>query len=245
MSSGGRSASYDRVSERRRAVALARHFREAEGHSTAQIAHGLERSPATIKAYFYDPTGEKARAVKALCRAAPRVRRLHAATQRRTRSRLRQCLASRAIGGHWTHERVLDAMRDWIGRYGRPPTSYDWSSTHARRRGGEALARLDEGEWPAASVVTRLFGTWSAARAVAAEWGREMTSEPASASSSLGRESIPLPKPPESAAICEDLRGGEPEPEPVTVQSSGTGAGIPGLCSESCSHGSCRGGGDL
>ena len=55
----------DRVVERRRAVALARHYREAEGLSTAQIAERLGRSPATIKAYFYDPTGEKARAVKA------------------------------------------------------------------------------------------------------------------------------------------------------------------------------------
>jgi len=46
----------DRVAERRRAVALARHFREAEGLSIAQIAGRLGRSPATIKAYFYDPT---------------------------------------------------------------------------------------------------------------------------------------------------------------------------------------------
>jgi Homeodomain-like domain len=43
---------YDRVVERRRAVALARHFREAEGLSIAEIAARLGRSPATIKAYF-------------------------------------------------------------------------------------------------------------------------------------------------------------------------------------------------
>ena len=59
------SETYDRVRERRRAVALARHFREAEGLSNLQIAERLGRSPATIKAYFYDPTGAKARAVKA------------------------------------------------------------------------------------------------------------------------------------------------------------------------------------
>ena len=57
-------AGSDRVAERRPAVALARHFREAEGVSIAQIADRLGRSPATVKAYFYDPTGEKARAVK-------------------------------------------------------------------------------------------------------------------------------------------------------------------------------------
>jgi transcriptional regulator with XRE-family HTH domain len=47
-------SAYDRVVERRRAVALARHFREAERLSIAQIADRLGRSPATIKAYFYD-----------------------------------------------------------------------------------------------------------------------------------------------------------------------------------------------
>jgi hypothetical protein len=55
----------DRVMERRRAVSLARHYREAEGLSIVQISDRLGRSPATIRAYFYDPTGEKARAVKA------------------------------------------------------------------------------------------------------------------------------------------------------------------------------------
>jgi AraC-like DNA-binding protein len=64
MGSDGHPA-YDRLLECRRAIALARHFREAEGLSVAQIADRLGRSPATIKAYFYDPTGEKARAVKA------------------------------------------------------------------------------------------------------------------------------------------------------------------------------------
>jgi DNA-binding NarL/FixJ family response regulator len=48
--------SLDRVTERRRAVALARHYREAEGLSIAQIAERLGRSPATVKAYFYDPS---------------------------------------------------------------------------------------------------------------------------------------------------------------------------------------------
>ena len=65
MASKAVTSSTDRVAERRRAVALARHFREAEGLSIGQIAERLGRSPATVKAYFYEPTGEKARAVKA------------------------------------------------------------------------------------------------------------------------------------------------------------------------------------
>jgi hypothetical protein len=59
-----------------------------------------------------------------------------------------------AIARRWTPERVLEAMLVWELRYGRPPSSYDWSRTHARRRGGEALRRLNHGCWPSASVVT-------------------------------------------------------------------------------------------
>jgi hypothetical protein len=122
--------------------------------------------PATIKAYFYDPTGEKARAVKAryvgVCRGCG------AYTQPRNGKgdAYVYCKACHpgAVERRWTPERVLDAMREWRARYGRLPSSYDWSHTHARRRGGEALDRVTVGTWPSASVVTSLFGTWAAAR---------------------------------------------------------------------------------
>ena len=65
MTGKASTAETGRVLERRRAVALARHYRQFEGLSIRQIADRLGRSPATIKAYFYDPTGEKAKAVKA------------------------------------------------------------------------------------------------------------------------------------------------------------------------------------
>ena len=73
-----------------------------------------------------------------------------------------------AIERRWTCERVLDAMRAWQGRYGQLPSSYDWSRTHARRRGAEMVERLSDGDWPSPSVVTRVFGSWAAARAEAA-----------------------------------------------------------------------------
>src|SRR3979409_1772351 len=50
-----------RALERRRAVALARHYREFEGLSIRQIADRLRRTPATVKAYFYDPSNANKR----------------------------------------------------------------------------------------------------------------------------------------------------------------------------------------
>ena len=55
LSSRGMSG-VDRVRERRRAVALARHYRDEQGLSIADIARRLGRAEATIKAYFYDPS---------------------------------------------------------------------------------------------------------------------------------------------------------------------------------------------
>jgi len=64
---------------------------------------------------------------------------------------------------------VLDAMLRWSTRYGRLPSSYDWSRTHARRRGGEPLERLSTDGWPSAGVVTAVYGSWTAAPAAAAK----------------------------------------------------------------------------
>jgi sigma-70-like protein len=46
----------DRVQERRRAAALARHYRDEEGLPIAEIARRLGRAEATVKAYLYDPS---------------------------------------------------------------------------------------------------------------------------------------------------------------------------------------------
>jgi AcrR family transcriptional regulator len=148
---------------------MARHYREAEGLSIAQIAERLGRSPATIKAYFYDPTGEKAKAVKARYQGVCRGCGAYTQARNGKGDAYAYCKACHpgAIERRWTHQGVLDAMGAWSARHGRLPSSYDWSRTHARRRGENALERLAEGEWPSASVVTSLFGTWAAARMAA------------------------------------------------------------------------------
>jgi hypothetical protein len=103
-----------RAAERRQAVALARHYRQAEGLSNAQIAARLGRSPATIKGYFYDPTGEKARAVKSryqgVCRGCGALPPRVAARATRTTIASAAIQARSAIG--WMFGRAVGAKLD-------------------------------------------------------------------------------------------------------------------------------------
>ena len=46
----------DRVSERRRAAQVARHYRDQENLTIAEIARRLGCAEPTVKAYFYDPS---------------------------------------------------------------------------------------------------------------------------------------------------------------------------------------------
>ena len=113
--------------------------------------------------------GEGTRGQRALRR---RVAGLRAPTPRRATARATVRTARRATrarssaGGR--SELVVEAMWEWRSRYGQLPSSYDWSRTHAVRRGGDALARLSDGDWPSASLVTGVFGSWTGARADAA-----------------------------------------------------------------------------
>jgi hypothetical protein len=57
-----------------------------------------------------------------------------------------------------------------------------------------------------------------AARRLLGSERAQPAAEPALAASAIGRESISLPKPRESAGISEVLRGGEPTPERIDLQ---------------------------
>ena len=55
----------DRVSERRRTAQLARHYRDQENLTIAEIAGRLGRAEATVNAYLYDtPSIRKALALR-------------------------------------------------------------------------------------------------------------------------------------------------------------------------------------
>ncbi len=153
----------DRVSERRRAAQLARHYRDQEGVSIAEIGRRLGRAEGTVKAYLYDPIGDKACEVKARYRGVCRGCGAPTSARNGKGDAYAYCKRCRpgAIERQWTRERSREAMRAWRARYGAAPSSYDWSRTHARRRGGEALKRLQAGEWPAPSTVIDLYGSWA------------------------------------------------------------------------------------
>jgi hypothetical protein len=149
----------------RRNVLLAQHHRQ-QGWSIAQIAHLLNRAPATVRGYLHDPTGAKAKTRKASY--AGTCERCGAPTsgadgKGRAARRCQRCKPQSVP--KWTHEKVRVAHRAWHERYGFVATVYDWSGTHARRRGGTALERYEAGDWPSGPVIRRLYGSPAAARA--------------------------------------------------------------------------------
>ena len=156
-----------RSAERRRAAQVARHYRDQEKLTIGEIAGRLGRAEATVKAYLYDPTGNKAREVKARYRGVCRGCGAPTSARNGKGDAYAYCKGCHpgAIERHWTRKRVREAMRAWHARYGSPPSSYDWSWTHASRRGPEPLARLQDTPWPAASTVSEVYGSWVAARA--------------------------------------------------------------------------------
>jgi hypothetical protein len=138
------TAPLPRVTERRRAAALARHHRDCEQLPITEIARRLGRAPATVKAYLHDPTGEKTRAVKARYRGYCRNCGADTSPRNGKGDAYLYCRRCRpgAAAPRWTRERIRAAILACADLYGAPPSSYDWSRTHARRRGGDALERL-------------------------------------------------------------------------------------------------------
>ena len=89
--------------------------RDQEGLSTAEIARRLGRAEATIKTYLYDPTGDKARAVKARYQGVCRGCGAYTQPRNGKGDAYAYCKACHpgAIERRWTPRRVIDAMLVW------------------------------------------------------------------------------------------------------------------------------------
>ena len=92
------------------------------------------------------------------------------------------------------------------------------SGKHAGRCVREVLARLVRAGWLALGVVARLLGPRLHEGAALEHPDETHVAESAAVSPQSAGESISLPKPRESTAISEDLRGGELTPQPTDLQ---------------------------
>ncbi len=161
--------------ERSRAAALARHYRDHEGLTVSEIARRLDRTPATISAYLYDPDGEKTKRVRSRYRGV--CRSCGASTWGAGPGRAGE-LCARCNGRatrKWDNTTIERALRAWAAMFGAPATSTDLSLSHAtaaaRRDGGVRLRRLeagwDGGRWPPASVIQYHYGSVANANQIA------------------------------------------------------------------------------
>jgi hypothetical protein len=163
------------VIERRRAAALARHYRDQEGLKVSEIAARLGRSPTTISAYLYDPDGTKTKRVKSAYRGV--CEGCGAPTWGSGPGHSRR-LCARCNGRStlkWEKGLIEAALRAWNKMYGKPASSTDLSLTEAKRAAersnNERLRRLDAGweggRWPSRSVVQYHYGTVANANQIA------------------------------------------------------------------------------
>ena len=152
------------------AAALARHFREAEDFdceiaSASTARRRRSRQTSTIRP-ARSPGRSKPATWGCAGAAAPTPSR---ATARGTPTGT----ASAAIPGCDRTEVDAAAGARLDARLAepvrQPPVLLALVRTHANRRGGAALKRLNEGDWPPASVVGQRFGSWLKARNAAQE----------------------------------------------------------------------------
>lgn len=164
------------VMQRQRASALARHYRDVERLSIAEIAQRLGRSPASVRAYLHDPDGTKIKRLKETYRGrCSRCGRLTSGTGPRNARALCAGCSGRS-SARWSRPQIEQALRAWYALHGGAATSTDLSMSYAKRRSRQGdptrLERLQAGweggrPWPPASVVQYHYGTVRAANTLA------------------------------------------------------------------------------
>lgn len=77
--------------------------------------------------------------------------------------------ATQGMYGHWTRERVIEAIQDYAHQYGRTPGAQDWNVAMARANGRPDLVErfYDDACWPHTATLLYVFGSFNAAIAAA------------------------------------------------------------------------------
>jgi hypothetical protein len=72
---------------------------------------------------------------------------------------------AREVGTVWTRERIIDAIQDYATEYGRPPSAREWNPQMAVATYRDDIAErfYEDGCWPSATTVQKVFGRWNAA----------------------------------------------------------------------------------
>jgi hypothetical protein len=137
-----------------RAERALRNIPPGECMTSTMIAHAMSTSSsdgssvssATARRYLADPSGVR---------------------NRESEQRIRDAKRPPEATLKWPAVLVLERILEWQALYGAWPNGYDWTRTHAVRRGGEHLTRWSTGHWPDAQTVRRLYYTFPLAVAAA------------------------------------------------------------------------------
>lgn len=66
--------------------------------------------------------------------------------------------------GRWDRELVIEKLQEWVAMYGDTPSASEWNPALARRnQRPDMVGPFLAGDWPHASTVQRIFGSWNAA----------------------------------------------------------------------------------
>jgi predicted Zn-ribbon and HTH transcriptional regulator len=138
-----------------------------DGLECKEIAEQLGIAVSTVYGYLSDPMGEKDRERKArvfgYCRDCG-VKVFNSGSKDRLPERCRSC--DDAFKHERGRQRILDAIAEWVERFGTPPSAADWNPAQALRVGmaWKAERYVATGrKWPSVAGVQVLFGAWNAA----------------------------------------------------------------------------------
>jgi hypothetical protein len=139
---------------REQKIAKARELRAA-GWTAKKIAEALEANESTVRNWYLGGNCEDC--------GAP----VDGGDGSRSSTRCPSCAS--AAQTFWTRELIIEKIRTWAERYGRPPSATDWNPYTLRRRPGmtdatkeRKLKRFQDDDWPYTNYVIARFGSWAA-----------------------------------------------------------------------------------